>query len=244
MFLDAYPQGRFANVARLKLKQIQRTNGQLETSSSNVPALYDPFENPLYDGSYNQSLWSAFNQEYGKIGQHGGELIISRVEKSDHEIGLTAKSYDEFTIDRPLFFEARLKAEKAPSSYVMMTLHSGLSTEDLSDCFIESGEKRALIMCSHNSIGTEHYESDFIHVDYGTWHTVRIETDPILMNFTYYIDGEKVGSFIPKNAKQLRKTTFHFYISLLGESPGKLSGYFDDIRIGDVSIDSTHPIRK
>jgi len=230
-FIAAFPRGRYLAVAQLKLEQLQREQIQPETRVVGKATFYDDFDNSVYDGAFNAGLWKAFNHDNGVIQQHNGKLVISRTKRSDDDLGLTARNYDDFVIDRPLLFEARLMAQKSESTYVMMTLQSDLSTEDYSDCFIESEEEEATVICSHNSGGKDKYDSNYMTVDHGTWHRVGIAVDPATMQFSYYIDGEEMGSYIPENAARLRKAEFAFYISLWGETKEKITGYFDEIRV-------------
>ncbi len=52
------------------------------------------------------------------------------------------------------------------------------------------------------------------------------------MTFTYYIDGQMVGSHVPVDADNLKKARFTMSVGVCcGPSSEALTGYIDDVRI-------------
>ena len=51
------------------------------------------------------------------------------------------------------------------------------------------------------------------------------------MTFTYYIDGQMVGSHVPVDADILKKARITLAVGVWGPSSQALTGYIDDVRI-------------
>jgi hypothetical protein len=198
------------------------------------PTLVDNFNDPAFDGSINPDLWRVFDASGGgQIVQQNGILKASHGGQPERAIGLSALKYANKPIDTPTFFEAKLMVERSQEGQVYLFVGTDLSSEDYADCTLGYGETQASIYCNYFSRGeTEFYQERF--VDYGTWHTVRIEVEPATMTFTYYIDGQKVGSYISPNAEELKEAEFSLDVGVWGASSEPVIGYIDDVRIGEI----------
>ena len=69
----------------------------------------------------------------------------------------------------------------------------------------------------------------------GTWHTVRIDVDPATMTFTYTVDGQVEGTFVPPNAEALKGAEFALKLGVWhNETGGGVAGQIDEVRIGRI----------
>jgi serine/threonine protein kinase len=198
------------------------------------PTVYDNFNNPANEGSFNQSRWrySTDTKPPRQIIQQSGVLVVTQDGKSGRT-ALTARKYAAVTLNARTFFEARLKI--SPDQYAgNVQLHLRTWTSDwFSECNI-SEDASAGCWDTIWPIQNGHvYESIRKQVGYGTWHTFRIEVDPLTMTFTYYMDGQMIGSHIPVDAEKLKKARFEFLIGVWSPSPDAVTGYIDDVRIGN-----------
>ena len=82
---------------------------------------------------------------------------------------------------------------------------------------------------------SEHeYEIAGEQLSLGEWHTFRIELDPIDMKFTYYLDGQLLGSHVTVEAEELKQVKYGVSMGAWSDQEGKTIGYFDDVRIGPI----------
>jgi hypothetical protein len=75
------------------------------------------------------------------------------------------------------------------------------------------------------------------------WHVLRFEIDPVTMTFSYIVDGQKVGSFVPKDSisdhfVEFKQSNFHVKFAMNNFGPSKAPvGYIDYIRMGAIEDD-------
>jgi len=202
------------------------------------PTVYDNFNNPANDGSFNQSQWKYWSDPPNQIAQQDGILVLTQDgEKPGQGTRLLAHKYYGVMLNTPTFFEARLMM--SPNKHAgNVQLHLNADPPP--------GEEGWFSECHINDDGwaycfdtvwpwQEGHGYDVgeksVAVGYGTWHTFRIEVDPATMTFTYYIDGQMAGSHVPVDAEMLRKASFKLAIGVYG---GEVTGYIEDVRIGPV----------
>jgi len=92
----------------------------------------------------------------------------------------------------------------------------------------------ASLGCGYVVNQAKEYRQDGKLVNFTTWHTVRIEVEPSTMTLTYYIDGQEIHSFIPKNSEQLKSERFNLQIGIVSDGRNSLTGYIDDISVGQI----------
>jgi hypothetical protein len=66
--------------------------------------------------------------------------------------------------------------------------------------------------------------------DYDVWHTFRIEIDPEI-NATFYIDGQRVGSYKPNDAEELKNKEFRVELGVWSPSQDGIKAQFDEVWI-------------
>lgn len=198
--------------------------------------IYDNFDNPAFDGSFDQNQWRYVNNPSNQIVQKDGVLIVTRNSGPLGE-GLAPHSYYFVTLDYPTFFEAELLQspdENLGDVGIGVYAHTSPGNENFwfSKCNIDTGWAHCgdTVWPPRQAQG-ENYDVGGKYVDYGTWHRFRIEIMPDSMAFTYYIDDKVVGSHVPIDAEKLKKALLVFTIGVYGE---KTTGHFDNVKIGPI----------
>lgn len=200
------------------------------------PTVYDNFNNPAYNGSFNRNQWIIFNDEMGQVTQQHGVLrVLYESARQQNGVGLRAANYAG-SIQVPTFFEAKLRMEEPrQEGWVYLFVGLDLSTSDFSDCTLAYGDSlNGWIGCGYVYQDDSSFRPDGWEADYGIWHTVRIEIDPDTMTFTYYINGLLFGSYTSPHAEVLRDAMFNLDIGVHAPSGRPLVGYIDDVRIGRI----------
>ena len=196
-------------------------------------SISDDFNNYIYDGGFNQNIWDYWGVIKTNIHQQQGRLIISA--DSVIQPRIVAKSFSSFSLNVPMYFEAKLRESSlAHSGAVNMKISTSLSGDNYweTECNISalSIDQKGLAYCS---VGTENgteYDLPGKSVEFDNWYTFRIEVDPTTMNFSYFIDGQNIGSHIPKDSATLRNSKFSITIGAHSVAK-KLLGYVDDVMI-------------
>jgi tetratricopeptide (TPR) repeat protein len=204
------------------------------------PTVYDNFNNPANDGSFNQSQWTYWSDPPNQIAQQDGILRVTQErEKPGQGTRLVARKYNYATLNTSTFFEARLMLspdKHAGNVQLHLNNDADLPVGEtwFSECNID-GSGWANCFDTAWSLQEEQnynfYDVGGKSVGYGTWHTFRIEVDPASMTFTYYIDGQMTGSHVPVDAEEIKKAKFTLAIGVYG---GEVTGYIDDVRIGQI----------
>jgi hypothetical protein len=193
--------------------------------------LYDDFNNPAYDGGYNQTQWRRSDSNIGNFSQKDGRLIITQEGLPGEDAKLVSREYDRVLLSTPTSFEAKLQLDpehNAGSTFLALQFELVPDEEYWwTDCSIDPG----WIHCATES----DYHSDGIPPEYGQWHTLRIDVDPATMELTYYIDGRSVGSTIPPNPDDFKAAGVILYLGTWAEGEETVVGYFDEVRIGPMA---------
>ena len=212
------------------------------------PWVYDDFNNPANEGSYNEGLWE-LRADQGQVAQQDGVMAFTQQGKPQEGAGLAAHKYHEISLDRPTFFQARLMlSPDANAGDVHLDLRTKLSPNEVwyANCNLVNQEGETWAACFNKAIrhgqGDVTYASESILVPLGSWHIVRMEVDPATMTFSYFVDGQFVGSHIPPDADRLKKARFTLSIGIYAPSTDALTGYVDDVRVGPVEVPTAAPV--
>lgn len=205
-------------------------------SSISIPApkssdfIYDNFNNSAYDGSFNKQLWILTNESAGQAVQANGILEFSYSGVSERGIGLVTNKYNYFIPEEPVFFEAQLKIDNAQNGHVYILVDSSDSSA-YADCDLGYGDKTASFSCNYMDGKQAKYVTEVALVDYKQWCTVRIELDPSSMTYTYFLNGQKIGSYM--STATSRKISFE--VGIYAASINNVKAYVDNIRVGTSS---------
>ena len=212
------------------------------------PTVYDNFNNPANEGSYDKGLWRLWADQ-DQVAQQDGAMVFRQQGKPNEGADLAAFKYYEIPLDRPTFFEARLMLDPdVNAGNVHLELYTELSPDEewYTACSISNWEGEASGGCLSEAIPYRQegssYESEWVPVQLGSWHTVRTEVDPATMTFSYFIDGQFVGSHTPLDADRLKEARFTLLIGIYAHSADALTGYVDDVRVGPVGAPAAAPI--
>lgn len=213
------------------------------TPQPSDPTLYDDFSNPAYDGKFDQSRWVInFADE---AAQQNGALVLKQKGKENQALRLELAKYANRSLSKPMFFQADLSvsAEAHAGAVTIMVetsrpedrpymqeVHCGLNAT--------SGASLANLFCFDRwNMGSATFEDTYNipsrYVDFGSWHTVRVEIDPATMTFTYYLDGERAGAHTLARAEILKNVaSYIFLIEVHTPSAEEFIGYVDNVRVG------------
>jgi len=197
---------------------------------SDKSTIYDDFNDTAYDGNYQNKKWF-LDSSAGNVFQQDGMLAIQVDSSKGNITSLQAVSYHEFSIDSPMFFEAKLRVDAPQSGYVYMLIISPPSALRINTDCEAGGSNGATFGCGyHNNGSFEDYQH--LTADYGTWHTVRIEINPSTMTITHYIDGTKIKLI---SAENLNTDKFTFEIGFYNDANNQVYvGFVDDVQIGKI----------
>jgi tetratricopeptide (TPR) repeat protein len=193
----------------------------------------DDFNNSAYDGSYNSGLWEK-PKTTGTAVQGDGVLALTQ-SASDSITELYARSYRDLSLQSSIYFEAKLRLDPntGPVSLLMGPCCGVLDT----NCQLLSVDGiHQSAQCWQNWSGSplETYPPGSEPITPGSWHTFRIEFDPVTRVFTFFIDNQQVGATTA--APQLRgdPSDFALRVHKLDGSAAAAIGYVDDVRIGPL----------
>jgi hypothetical protein len=193
--------------------------------------VYDDFDDPAFDGGYDEARWRPTDDSPGDFTQEEGALVVSQESEADSATRLVAGDYDFVRLEGPTTFEARLKLDPdRHAGYVYLALEAEVPEGDewwWTDCALYED----WLGC-YADLG---YQPEGVSVEPGTWHTVRIDVDPATMTFTYYVDGQVEGTFVPSNAEALKDAELALQLGVWhDEGAGGVAGFVDEVRIGPI----------
>lgn len=216
------------------------TDTSIPATSAPEPP-YDDFDDPGYDGTYNNDLWRPFSELRGEIRQEAGHMVIN---SASGDNGIIARSYEGWTVDRKFEFEAKLMlSEEASSGNIGIRIFAYPPSGDWgAQCFIEGSETDVpYVGCNSGTIECEISKENCDIPGGGTkeqiptgltkWHVVRVEIEPNFAEVNFVVDGRKVGSHIPRNSEELSSMTIYPVIAAYTNSGSLVTGYVDYVAI-------------
>jgi PKD repeat protein len=213
------------------------------------PTIYDRFDNPAYDGSFNPLLWSRSSANTSvQFRQQSGALVVTNTPSaspSSENLQMKRPPRRHWQQVQPL--QARLKIGSDRSggwSPVQLSTwteevngHAWFASCTLSG---SATSTRASFGCNifireGNSYPTE-YSTPGMSVDYDSWHTVRIETNPNTANVRFFLNNALIGSHTPNDAAALvTNDQMQVGITVWGADPNSsATRYVDDVRVAPV----------
>ena len=204
----------------------------------NTPPLYDDFSGEDLD----RDLWLPSTLPQGFSYKQTDGLIILKSESAQEAIGfdLQLKSSIGYLKDITAF-EAKLQL-KSDSQGDFGFVKIGLDTEELENhwwvqCTLgrDLRERQPVFICDvsqwkDNRVVSE-FETEEIKIIFDRWYTVRIETNPALGAFQFYLDGEIVGTYSPQRAAELLEMYMKPTVGIWMYEDVSLTAYVDDVRI-------------
>ena len=216
------------------------------TQRGYAPTIYDRFDNPAYDSRFNPLLWSRSSADTSvQFRQQSGALVVTNTPSanpSSENLGMKRPRFQRWQQVQQL--QARLKISSDRSggwSPIQLSTwteevngHAWFASCTLSGSATSS---RASFSCSifirEGSSYPNEYLTPGVSVDYNSWHTVRIETDPTTATVRFFLDNTLLGSHTPNDAAALVvNDQMQVEITVWGAEPNSsATRYMDDIRI-------------
>jgi hypothetical protein len=204
------------------------------------PRPYDNFDNPTFEGQFDPELWEPWEDiDECEAVQEDGVLRFSCTQPDGS--GLNALHYQGLEFGQIGFVEARLKLDgDMPAGWGAVSVLLTSSLDSWAYCSLNGGpeQTQAQLSCGvasdRNGMFTEEYRADGPAVAYDTWHIVRIETNPESGELTFFVDGQPIGAHTPAEIELLKSAQFNAELQLYLEDGSLITGYFDDIRIGQA----------
>jgi hypothetical protein len=210
------------------------------------PTIYDNFDNPAYDGSFNPLIWSSSDPNtFVQFRQQAGALMVTNTPSANPQ-------GESFFVNRPRFrswqqmqqIEVRFKVSSDRSGgWSPVQLTSWTEEVNGHPWFVSCTQAGAanlaqasfgcyIFIRQGNSYPSE-YSTPELFVNYDTWHTVRMEFDPHTANIRFYLDNALIGSHTPADAAALRvNDRMIVAITVWGAEPNSsATRYVDDVRI-------------
>jgi hypothetical protein len=204
------------------------------------PAPYDDFDDPAFEGQFNPELWEPWDDiDKCEAVQEDSVLRFSCTQPNGS--GLNALHYQGAEFGQIGFVEARLKLDSdlpagrgSVSLLLTNSLDSWAGCGLAGDAELEQAQLSCGLASDRNGVFTEEYHADGPAVAYDTWHIVRIEMKPNSGELAFFVDGQPIGAHTPAEIERLKSAQFSPELQLYLEDGSLMTGYFDDIRIGQA----------
>ena len=205
--------------------------------SDKDPTLYDDFNDPVFDGSLDPSLWSTSVEEPGYVQQEEGVLVVSVAPQGQSTA--TARATLTLTAGQPGFVESRLllsgvrKLGQRGDVSVSMAASIKGGRALVFSCLIYRRVPVA-VGCEVYGEGAEPgYTSRMVVTTYDVWHLVRMEMG-VGGDVTFSVDGDVVGWYRPGDAEALEGAILTPRLEAWSPERDGITAHFDDVRIGPV----------
>jgi len=168
--------------------------------------LFDTFDDAIYDGKFNTTIWSCGACALGDaaVGQSEGSV---RLEVNAETVGL--QSQTSWSFGEIGYLQGKLKLHRTDNGGVNVGFSTMLASIPWSTtCYIQSfSTSQAVYGCDVFTYINEQFRSEYVTepfpIDYDTWHAAMIEltSDPVLLRF--YLDGQPIGQHSPSDPTEL-----------------------------------------
>lgn len=206
------------------------------------PTLYDDFKNTNFDGGYDTTLWSKAGDNTLSVFQEDGALQLLTTDATQGgEYVLLMRQPPIRSIDRMQFLEAQLRVDEQQNGFSFVKIQ--IIAENINgytwdtECGLGFSDGLGFVCEVINFFpdgnANVEYRSTEVETKLNTWYTVRIEIDPTSATIYYYLDGEQVGTFTPKDASEL--ISANNFVPRIGVWDGSTDSIFK-YQITDVRI--------
>jgi hypothetical protein len=198
------------------------------------PSVYDNFNNPAYDGSYNPHRWTT-EKLSGKASarQENGVLVLSAT--GNHSgVRLEGDTVPAFSATDPMFLEAKLNVPPKPGlGYI--TFYVRVSNQEELRGQLALFKQGFPVKFFHAWNAQQKSNQDFGNslFAYDRWYTLRIEVVPEKNLVKCFVDGVNVVNLIPKPAESLNGWK-QVYIEVESLSDGTFTASVEDLKFGGL----------
>jgi hypothetical protein len=192
--------------------------------------LYDDFERSTFQGAFNPELWRYDERSPGgEIRQDQGVLVLTQ-DGVDRWTTLAASHYQAYTIEESGYMEAQLRIAPGFDGFVKIIARTSLPGA-IPMCGLHALTDQFLAQCWTRTAGSPSFP-----VEYGAWHTARIEVDVNTNSLRYFMDGRLLAE-----DKFERLKGAHLWFSVgVHAGPDRppialpVTGFVDKVRIGSL----------
>ena len=210
------------------------------------PLLYDDFNDAAWDGAWNPARWQrSASDSTVSFHQQVGALVITNLASanpSGTSLIASRPQYRRWSQVQQVEARVRMNSDRSGGwSPVGIALYADETNGHtwFAHCSLgaNGSMSQASFGCSVFISQGNNYPSEYatpaVSVDYNTWHTARIETDPNTANVRFYLDNTLIGSHIPTDATALLASDqVQVAITIWGaDSSSSATRYVDDVRI-------------
>jgi hypothetical protein len=197
---------------------------------------YDNFNDSVYDGRFNPTLWTANFSPPNSIKQHNGLIILSNEPSAITDVtSLFAKQ--ELKMDKGFYVESRmLLSSEITGEYaeygvgVTTNLSSGQTVRY--GCVISRSSPMQLWCEVWARTKEAEYKTKKLIAGFDTWYIIRIEVTSDT-TITFIVDGEKLGSYRPTDADKFAGSSNTFSLEIWSPSKDGIVSKFDNVKIGN-----------
>jgi tetratricopeptide (TPR) repeat protein len=213
------------------------------------PTVYDNFNNSAFNGKYNTRLWSGGTAEELRVQQRNGFLeFSSSPSPTGEDRTLDPRRLEQLTLENFNFFESKLRLvdHVGKLAFVKIQLFADLKQKGWwTQCRLNASQNESpYFVCDVYTMfggNNQEYITKPIVVNYNTWYTVRIHIDPQTGGLDFYLDNQRVDTYMPKDAAELRNAGFTARLGVWQESNSSVLGQVDDVRIGQINASQPIP---
>ena len=203
---------------------------------------YDRFENNMYEGSFNPTLWERRGLSGVSIEQRNGALVLQPVEVFEGDnIALYPRKFQATPFKNFKAMEAKLKlsGKVSGTGFVKIqafTSHNGLpwwlecNLEVITPgkleywCNVEEG-------AYNGSTPVPAYNTKNIETSFDQWHLARFELNDDHKGVQFYLDDRLIGQYTFPLDNTLNFSVLETQIGSWVHPTNNFGGYFDDIVI-------------
>lgn len=209
--------------------------------------VYDDFNDPAWDGSWNPAKWGFGGADWTNIHQQSGVLVVQNSTPSEVGGGEIQAARDvPRSPSRTWALDVRVKMSSDRNggwTSIQPKVHrpvNGHGWTALCSLGGAQGLQFALFDCGilvgQGNDWTHEYHTAQTPVAYDTWHAARIEIAPGTAEVRFYLDGQLVGRHTPNDADALKAATdVQPAIALWnGAANATATRFADDVRITPV----------
>lgn len=191
--------------------------------------IFDGFGFKVFDTKWNESNWAEVGTG-SEIKQLDGLLLLSR--EVDGFGGLVAYRR-KWLLSQINYVESRILLKSDVQTHegdLGVELTATINgTEWFVKCAIHGGQggKTAFILCDT----ADAFSITPVDVSYDTWHVVRFEVDSKKTAFTFFVDGQNAGTYIPQDTGGFNSAEYSLVLGGWSSNSGLISGSFDSAEL-------------
>lgn len=209
------------------------------TINQSAPTVDDNFNSAANENGFDKSTWQMFTREEGNTARQNNGSMVLVSNGYENSILLLPLSYTDVKLTTSTFIEASVRLSAGQNGGIGMQIATG---SEYVYCHIWGMNNTQSIYCGSPSFTQEVETLKVIDISENTWHTIRMEFDPAVPLFSFYIDRKSAGKLSPKPVEKYKSAIYDFYLwsgcggkgCIDQTSPRVVKGYYDYVKIGTL----------